>query len=44
VKLFDKYSLYWKSMLPFCVELVAVADPILVLVHPVDNWLRGKPS
>jgi len=29
VKLFDKYSLYW-SMLPFCVELVAVADPILV--------------
>jgi len=29
VKLFDKYSLYWKSMLPFCVERCG-NDPILV--------------
>jgi len=41
VKLFDKYSLYWKSMLPFCVELVAVIPSWYTLVHPVDNnWLR----
>lgn len=28
--LFDKHSLYWKSVLPLCSQLIGVSDPILV--------------
>lgn len=30
MQLFDKHSLYWKSVLPLCSRLIAVSDPILV--------------